>query len=342
MYTDEELNDAVKKGIFTDSSVAEFRALVSSSRSTAAVDEENFRLIGGFNDIFIVIACALLLFSALWVLKAIDNGLGLSVFTLLSWGLAEYFVRKRKMALPAIMLLLSFVGGVFALCINLLPPSSETSFAIAAAITAVAAYLHWRRFNVPITVAAGTAAAIGFLMSATISIFPNAENWNLLILFVYGLVTFLVAMHWDSSDVNRTTRRSDVGFWLHLLSAPLIIHPVFSSLGILSGNEGLTNMAVVIVLYVVMTSISIAVDRRAFMLSSLAYVLYALSTLVKTYGGVGYSFAITGVFVGGALLLLSAYWHRVRANLVTRLPGMVQNYLPKAHSSGTPHRIISG
>ena len=30
-----------------------------------------------------------------------------------SWGLAEYFTRQRRMALPSIVLLLAFVGGVF-------------------------------------------------------------------------------------------------------------------------------------------------------------------------------------------------------------------------------------
>ena len=31
-----------------------------------------------------------------------------------AWGLAEFFTRQRRMALPSIMLLLAFVGGVFA------------------------------------------------------------------------------------------------------------------------------------------------------------------------------------------------------------------------------------
>ena len=78
-----------------------------------------------------------------------------------------------------------------------------------------------------------------------------------------------------------------------------------------------------------MTSISIAVDRRALMVSSLVYVLYALSSIIKTYGGVGYSFALTGVFMGGALLLLSAYWHRTRERLVGNLPDLVKEYIPK-------------
>ncbi len=136
-------------------------------------------------------------------------------------------------------------------------------------------------------------------------------------------------MFWDASDRSRTTRHSDVAFWLHLLSAPLIIHPVFSSLGIFSGDQSLSNMGVVVGLYFLMSLISLAVDRRAFMVSSLIYVLYALSNLLKAYGVVGSSFAVTGLFIGSALLLLSAYWHTARAGLVKRLPASLQQVLPE-------------
>ena len=127
MYTDEDLNNAVDKGIFTASSVDEFRRDQLLSKRVTIADEENIRLIGGFNDIFIVIACALLLFSSLWVVKSIDPRLGLATFAALSWALAEFFVLKRKMAFPAIMLLLAFIGGVFKLSIEIFAPkfSSE-------------------------------------------------------------------------------------------------------------------------------------------------------------------------------------------------------------------------
>jgi hypothetical protein len=330
MYTDEDLNLAVDKGVFTDESVEEFRKLQTSLKSTPSVDEENFRLVGGFNDIFIVIACLLLLFSTLWVLKstAESDSIGLLVFTILSWCLSEFFVLKRKMALPAIVLLLSFVGGAFSLSISALSLSFELSAVAATAITSVAAYFHWRRFGVPITIAVGTAAVVGLLVSVIVSILPVAKDWLLSIVFLCGIFTFAFAMFWDSSDTSRTTSKSDTAFWLHLLSAPMIIHPVFSSLGVLNGNESLSSMLIVFILYLFMTSISIVIDRRAFMVSSLVYVLYALSTLIKIYGGVGYSFALTGVCMGGALLLLSAYWNPVRSVLVDKLPDAMKFYIP--------------
>ena len=110
MYSDEDLDTAIKKGIFSSSAVDEFRDQVSSNRINTDA-EEHFKLIGGFNDIFIVIACGLLLFSSYSVIGSINASLGYLVFLLLSWGLAEFFVLKRKMALPAIMLLIAFVGS---------------------------------------------------------------------------------------------------------------------------------------------------------------------------------------------------------------------------------------
>ncbi len=333
MYTDEDLDYAVKQGIFTDTSVAEFRAKLASSKNTSSVDEENFSLLSSFNDIFVVIACLLLLFSSRWVVQGVNESLGFAVFSLLAWGLAEFFVRKRKLALPAIVLLLSFVGGVFALCLALFHPLSEISFIAAFAIATVAAYLHWLRFQVPITVAAGTAAAIGIVVASVMAIYPNSKNWLMIVLFTCGVCTFLLAMYWDASDRSRTTRRSDVAFWLHLLSAPLIIHPIFSNLGILEGHESVSSLAIVIGLYLLMTFISVAVDRRVFMVSSLFYVIFAISTILKVFGAVDSGVSLTGVLIGAALLLLSAFWHSARVLVVTLLPASIRRYVPEVDAT---------
>jgi hypothetical protein len=136
-------------------------------------------------------------------------------------------------------------------------------------------------------------------------------------------------MYWDASDIERVTQKSDVAFWLHLVSAPLVIHPMFSMLGIFDESQTILSMSLVIVLYLIMTVISIAIDRRAFMVSALAYVLYALSTIINNNGDVGYSFALTGVFMGAALLLLSAFWQAARQHIVKVLPFSIKEYLPR-------------
>ena len=177
MYSDEDLNLAVAKGIFTDSSVEQFRHLLSTERNSPAVDKENFKLIGGFNDIFVVIACLLLLFSSLWVVEFTtqSTSVGFLVFSVLAWGLSEIFVKQRKMALPAIVLLVSFIGGVFCFVHELFASEDAMITAIAAGTSFIAAGVHWWRFKVPITVAVATGALIGLIVSVLLSVFPLAQ-----------------------------------------------------------------------------------------------------------------------------------------------------------------------
>ena len=328
MYSDEDLNTAVKKGIFSNSAVDEFRNQVSSNRLNTDA-EEHFKLIGGFNDIFIVIACGLLLFSSFSVLGSINPSLGYLVFLLLSWGLAEFFVLKRKMALPAIMLLIAFVGSTAGLSHSLISISTESGAMMAAILSAAAAYVHWQRFSVPVTVAVAFVALIVLVVSLFKVVFPDISSWLSPLLLVCGLFSFASAMSWDAADTLRNNYRSDVGFWLHLLAAPLIIHPIFTGLDILNGGEeGIFSMAVVVLLYLLLTIVSICIDRRVLMVSSLIYFITALSGLFESYDMMGSSSAFTGIFVGALLLLMSGYWQRVRSLLVNQLPIFLRVYLP--------------
>ncbi|CAC9970548.1 hypothetical protein [uncultured Gammaproteobacteria bacterium] len=329
MYSEEDLNNAVKQDIFKQSSVDNFRQFIDKSKSTNRVDEENFKLIGSFNDIFVVIACLMLLFSSAWVLNSIQPHSGNIVFPIIAWGLSEFFVRKRKMSLPAIVLLIAFIGGIYYLCMSLLNDTlnMSTAIAITATVSTLGAYLHWLRFKVPITIAAGSVSFIGFLTALSLSIFPAMIDYLLSILLFFGIIIFILAMAWDYADMERVTYKSDVAFWLHLTAAPLIIHPIFSMIGLLEGNNSISSMVIAIVLYIFMSLISIAIDRRAFMVSSLAYVLYAISNILETYGDISYSFALTGVLIGTTLLLLSAYWHQTRSVLLNLLPKSINQYL---------------
>jgi len=329
MYSDQDLDTAVEKGIFTENAVEQFRHSMATVNSNSEVDEENFRLIGGFNDIFVVLACGLLLFSSLFFLNPINEHLAGFSFMLLAWGLAEFFVLKRKMSLPAIVLLFAFVGGSFSFISALFESMSQLSIMVAAGGATLAAYLHWLRFKVPMTVAAGMFALILITVSSFLKSFPEYASWIFSVVALCGFASFSLAMWWDAADTERVTRKSDVAFWLHLISAPLIIHPVFSTLGVFEGNQSLASMGLVIMLYILMTVISLIIDRRAFMVSSLVYVVYALSAVIQSYGNVSYSFALTGILMGAMLLLLSACWHTVRARIVTLLPNKLSVYIPK-------------
>lgn len=326
MYSEEDLVSAIRAGVLTDETATAFRSHVARLKSGPAVDEEHFRLVTGFNDIFVVIACLLLLASVAWIGATFVPWLAAVAVSVAAWLLAEFFVRRRRMALPAIVLLLGFVGGILAASIIFLEKTSDT-FVVASALAAVATWLHWLRFQVPITVAAGAAAVVGCIVALLFAATPEARNWTTAISLIAGIAVFALAIRWDAADTLRQTRRSDVAFWLHLLAAPLLVHPVFTSLGVFSGQTKLGQAISVVVLYVAIALISLSIDRRALMVSALIYVLYTFSALLKQYGVVSLSFAITALVIGSALLLLSAFWHPSRAFVLRLFPLAVQKRL---------------
>ncbi len=365
MYSNQDLNEAVAAGALDATAAASLRNFLDGDRSAPAVDEEQFRLITSFNDIFVTIASLILLFAIAWIAQALGNAIGLVVsengragpsflapaaVAATAWGLALFFTARRRMALPSIILVFAFVGGVLVatglleaqLMIGTIKGLGDNEplakaivsglGAIAAAVATLAAYLHWRRFHVPVTIAAGAAAAVGVILAILGALLANQFNdVRYMVLgatLLLGIAVFLFAMRWDASDQGRTTRRSDVAFWLHLLAAPMIVHPVFTLLGLNDGNATIGEGLIVVLLYVVIAVAALAIDRRALLVSALAYVLYALTDVFEQIGAVGLSVALTALVIGSALLLLSAYWHQARRLIVVRLPGALQSKLP--------------
>lgn len=364
---DRDLEGAVAAGIISADQAAALRArtergamspaIAADGTAPGGVDEENFRLLTGFNDIFVAIAAVLLLVALAWIGAQLDlNGQGevpsfLAGFlpAAAAWGLAEYFTKRRRMALPSIVLLLAFLGGVLAgtgLLIatvmessGVQDPGEQTSALLASlmlAITVGAAYIHWRRFRVPITVAAGAVPAAGVVIALILSTTSEPERWFLPLLFLGGVALFVLAMWWDGSDRERLTRRSDVAFWLHLAAAPAIAHAVFNGLGVTNGDLEIGTALAVLALYIAFALLALAIDRRALLVSGLAYVLYAMSRLFEEFGAVGLNVALTGLVIGSALLLLSAFWHPIRRAVVGTLPGGVQARLPVLERTATP------
>jgi hypothetical protein len=358
MYSQNDLDEAVASGALSADAAASLRAFVDTQRASPAVDEENFRLITGFNDIFVSIAAAILLFAVGWIGQSIGQSTGLVIdldgpsplaplfVAATAWALALFFTAKRRMALPSILLLLAFVGGVlafsaFTLVLAIGPATFEDNergialvAALSAAIGAAGAWFHWQRFRVPITVAAGAAAVAGIgmaLLASAIGDVPNLEDIMLGFVLLLGVGVFLFAMHWDSSDPGRVTRRADVAFWLHLLAAPMIVHPVFKLLGLSDGGGSAGGAIVVLLVYVLFALTALAIDRRALLVSALAYVLWALSRLFEQAAAgasTELSMALTGLVIGSALLLLSAFWHTARRTVVQPLPSGLRARLP--------------
>ena len=153
------------------------------------------------------------------------------------------------MALPSIVLLVLFVGSVLYLSLQVFtsilpelphpvpaasgsPPSSDAAALAVAAITTVAlTAMHYIRFHVPITIAAGAAVLCLLAVGVVATVVPSIDETMLnVLLLVCGLAVFALAMRFDMSDPQRLTRRTDIAFWLHLLAAPLIVHPLIRGL----------------------------------------------------------------------------------------------------------------
>jgi hypothetical protein len=343
MYSENDLQSAVSAGAISHEAAEALRAHAAGMRTAPVADEEHFRLITGFNDIFVTIAAVLLLVAAAGIGNAIAPGVAGMLVAGAAWMLAEFFTLKRRMALPSIVLLLAFIGGVAAVPIEMIdatrPHFSDTASALIGSgiglLAAAAAWVHWRRFMVPITVAAGAAGMAVTVLALILSVWMtmtgsrDAEPLILPLVFIAGLAVFAYAMRWDMTDPKRETRRSDVAFWLHLLAAPMIAHPLFNWLGVSEGeNIGAASAIGVLAIYIGMGLVALAVDRRALLVSALAYVLIALSLLFRQFGAVELNVALTGLVIGSALLALSAFWTPIRTALVQRLPAQVQSRLP--------------
>ncbi len=328
MYSEEELASAVEAGVLTEATAAAFRHHVATTRIGSTADDERFRLVTGFNDIFVVIACGLLLASLAAIGASEAAWLGAVAVALCAWGLAEFFVRKRHMALPAIVLAVAFVGAIVAGGVYHVDHSGM-GWAVGSIAATFGAWLHWWRFRVPITVALGVAAALSGAVTLLLTTMPRAADWTPLIAFVTGLLVFALAMRWDAADPLRVTRRSDAALWLHLLAAPMLVHAVFGGLGVSQGEDTTLSTALLVAfLYAAIALVSLTIDRRALMVAALSYVLYTFSALLSQYGVVSLGFAITALILGSALLLLSAFWHRSRAWVLHFLPSALQKRLP--------------
>lgn len=360
MYSETDLEAAVTGGVLTAGQAAAFRDFIATERQLPAADEEHFRLLTGFNDIFVGIAATILLVAVGWIGQYLGpkidfagpSPLGPLFVAASAWGLAEFFTRKRRMALPSIILLLAFAGGSFfatwfaeVLIVgehNVSPQGMFVLAGIASAVACAATFAHWRRFKVPITIAVGAAALAALVVTIVASMLIGSGNPDLIsqaqwhniqsvlegTVLLLGIGTFLLAMRWDASDRRRETRRSDVAFWLHLLAAPMIVHPVFSLLGLTTGEATVGGAVIVVLLYVVLAGVALAIDRRALLVSALAYVLWAINALFQQSGAVELSVALTALVIGSALLLLSAFWANARKAVVGPLPQGLQAKLP--------------
>jgi hypothetical protein len=322
IYSKADIDSAVAAGVLSSESARRLHEHVAGLRREHASDREAFRLVGGFNDIFVAIACCLFLISFGTLLSSY-RGVAFMLVGVSAWILAEYFTRKKHLALTSLVLLAAVAAGVFFSCADL-----TGDMRVAGGATAVLSLAHWKRFQVPAAVACGVAATVGLGLACVLVAFPEVKKYLSSVFFCAGLAVLAQAMRWDCSDTARRTYRSEVAFWLHLLAAPMLVHPVFLFFRVFDGNTNLKQTLVMTAMYMLIGFISLLIDRRALMISSLIYVLYAFATIFREYSITANGLALAALFVSASLLLLAAFWQPARVWALGLMPHALGRRLP--------------
>ncbi len=342
MYSEDDLNAAVASGALSREAADAIRESARKravSQPIPTADEENFKLIASFNDVFVVLA-SVLFFGAAGTIA------GPLAIAAAAWGLAEFFTMKRRMALPSIVYNVTFVVALTLFVMTTFGLNSSELFksgpnvlmhslaASAVAMSAGAAF--WARFRVPIGIAIIVAGAASFVYALVLYTVPNSGQVLLVFALMLGLATFAFAMWWDAQDLERRTDKADTAFWLHLLSSPMIVHSVFvlcgyNIAGMRGGDQlGIPIALIAIALYVALGVVAVVIDRRAMLVSALIYAIAAMTYLVSRIDGgkVAVSFAV--LLIAGNLLLLSAFWQQTRRKVLSLLPERLRSWVPVA------------
>lgn len=341
----DDLKAAVGAGILSESQAARLASLADSrrgARENLAPGDEPFELFKGFNEIFIVIGLLILAggwsgVSALSYASGINNPQQAALpFGLIGaaalWALSEYFIRRRRMVAPAIALSVLFaLNAAFSLIAYFAQPfmiaqedysSLPWPFAIGTLVLAV----FWLRFRVPFALAmiAVGLFTVAVLFAASTSGSPTTlEEMFLLsaggpfawITLALGILVFAAAMAFDMSDPHRVTRRSANGFWLHVVAAPALVNTV--ALTLLARDGALADIALILIL-AAFALVAIVIDRRSFLIAAIGYIVALASTVLEGEGA-----AMTVLILGIVLLLLGAFWEKIRAQLLNAMPGFV-------------------
>lgn len=354
--TADDLRAAVAAGFLSEAQAASLTALSHSrraARENLSPGDEPFELFKGFNEIFIVVGLLILATGwlgavAVWVGTSLEIGVvdvtGRAVQAALLgaailWALSEYFVRRRRMVAPAISLAVLWAGNAatgFAAAFAqpfMVAQNDFGSLALPFALTTGALALYWLRFRVPFAmamIALGLFATALVLAAARAGTPETASDIFLLsgsgpfawITLALGVLVFAAAMAFDMSDPHRVTRRSANGFWLHVVAAPALVNTV--ALTLLAQATPEAN-ALLLLFLALMAAVAIVIDRRSFLIAGVGYCVALAGTV---FGGAGSAFTVLGL--GVVLLLLGAFWERIRARLLRLVPLPLHRLPPAA------------
>jgi len=325
--------------------------------ANAVSGEEDLRFIRNFHDVFLATGITLFavgLTVATGVLGG-ENALFLLGLVLLGggvlWVLAEVFAGRRRQFLPSIALCISL--SVFGACAGglvvtlalgataglgelLTNRSGDDQLdlsmvmigaTLAFAATALAFYARFRLpFAIGLAGAGGAGVVLTLLYLATRD--TGLVRWALL---PCGLALFAAGVAFDARDPSRATRFSDNGFWLHVAAAPLILNGALTLVGGRRFDADLAQAVVTLIVVGVLGLVSLAINRRALVVSALVTTGIAIGIVMNATGlGEGALIAGTLVTLGGFVLVIGASWHVMRRALLRLInpTGLLSRIIP--------------
>lgn len=385
MISTATLDAAVAGGIITPDQRDRLRAMEAGVASTstgpagssseAGEDDENLRLIGGGNDLFVTVGTVLLTAGFYFVLNTLLNGQFTWIAGALvafAWAVAEIVTRQHRMKLSSTVLALVFTGAATVLLALMvddhfrirMPDSiwqllalrgqvSLAGYSVLGGVIAAAIVYFWR-FRVPILAAiiAVAATLLAFLQTALLLYdgvasgsvtppglheMPQMLRAALYMPLVCGLVVFATAVALDLHDRERRRIWSDCAFWLHVVSAPMLVHPLFimaTGQDVVFGHiePGADATIMLALLIIGFVYVALAIDRRSLLVPTLAYFgslgIYYLVNSAANSTGIP-PFALILVVVGALVILFGAGWQRIRRLIVgSTLPTSLTSKLP--------------
>ncbi|MDI6027474.1 hypothetical protein QBK99_14850 [Corticibacterium sp. UT-5YL-CI-8] len=378
MISAETLEKAVAEGTIAPAQ-RDRLVVIERAGTTAPVEpdggEENLRLIGGGNDLFVTVGTILLSAGFYFVLSTLFAGQVLAIAGLMAactWGVAEIVTRQHRMKLSSTVLSLIFMAAImtglsqitYERYMLVLPETIwqlaalRGDIAPAAALffggTIVAAIVYFLRFRVPILagIVAIAVTCLVFLQTAlflydgvttgsvappSLQDLPQLLRASLYMPLICGLAVFGVAVALDLHDRDRRTIWSDCAFWLHVVSAPMLVHPLFilaTGRDVALGRIEPDTMATVLLVALIaaFVYIALAIDRRSLLAPTLAYfgslgIYYLVHSAANTTGVP--PFALILLAVGTLIIFFGAGWQRIRRLIIgPTLPTSVLNRLP--------------
>ncbi|SEQ41348.1 hypothetical protein SAMN03080615_01438 [Amphritea atlantica] len=310
----ETLERAAQRGIISHKQLQELIAFSTAQDNDEPTSEEQLRFIRNFGDIFITLGVLFVAFSiAAMHLSQLQWLLPAALFL----GAAEWLVRVRRLALPGIAILISTLYFLS----KALGVSQFETATLQFLTLSVCSLLFYLRYRMPFSllpVAAGLVAAT--VSSVGIDMFRHQ-----LLFTAMGLIVFLVAMSFDAQDRKRQRSAGDCGFWLHLLASPLIVHGMmttllFSHAGVL--DAGSNREIALLLFFILFLLTALFVDRRAMLVSSLSYAIYAIFKVVSSNILDSNNLPLV-IFIGFGvfIVLFGTYWYKLRRLIFGPLRG---------------------